>query len=215
MQVLKLTWVPSGQEFAQPKTFEEAVGIAATRVLRAGYRSFNVTALDDGESFELSGLAMEPSRDVVKYVPLVAASPGAKVHHLAGTGVRKEAGVQRSELQSIRGKVPTSGWYKGQGRRFSHAADPRKGPYFLVTVNANDEQVGELDLRPALKAAEDSKVEYPLDAALASLNLVDSTGTATFALVLRDDNAPKLRFNQKWDPNEGPRSMQVVYRRPL
>ena len=215
MQVLKLTWVPTDQVFAQPKTFEEAIAAATTRVLRAGYRSFNVTVHDDGESFDVSGQVGEVGNGGLKYIKVVSASPGARIHHFAGTGLPGRSKDQRSELQSISGKPPANGWYKGRGRRFSHAADPRKGPYFLVTVNEADEYVGELDLRPALKEAEDKKAEYPLDAALASLSLVDHTGKATFALVLRDDNAPKLRFNQKWNPNEAPRSMQVVYRRPL
>lgn len=213
MQVLKLTWVPTGQVFAQAKGFEEGVSAAATKALRAGKRSFVVQAGDDGDTFELWTDESPASR-----TKLVVALFGEKVHHLAGTG-SKEPAIQRSELQSIRGKVPTSGWYKGQGRRHDLAADPRKGPYFLAFVDAEDRTCGHEAIEALVQEAAAKGAEYPLDVVLASLDLRAklkfTSGEPTFVLVLRDDNPPKLRFNQKWGPNEGPRSMQVVYRRPL
>ena len=220
MQILRLTWVPTNKVFAQPKTFEEAISVATTRVLRAGYRSFNVTVMDDGESFEVTGLAMEQGRDVVKYIPLVAASPAIKVHHLAATAKAKEPVRQRSHLQNIQGKPPASGWYKGQGRRLDLAAgDPRReGPYFLAVVNEEDLVLQHQNIEPLVRRAGQAGAEYPLDAVLAGaevstmLQAAKEQG-ATFAVVLRDDAPPKLRFKDKWDGSA--RSLQVVYRRPL
>lgn len=211
MQVLKLKWVPTGQVFAQAKTFEEAVGTAAARVLRAGHRSFTVLMGDDGESFEMS----------TPTAMLVSASPGTKVHHLAKHTDGEPAG-KKSFLQSTAGKPPANGWYKGSGRRYNLAADPRKGPYFLVLVDADDNLLRTLDIRQAYNAAKESGAELPLEVALMHADVAEALALgsttdvpATFALVLRDDNPPKLKVTQKWMPSEGPRSMQVVFRRPL
>lgn len=211
MQVLKLTWVPTGQVFAQPKTFEEAIAAATTRVLRAGRRSFTVSVLDDGESFVVKPQGLDAE--------LVVAQPGTRVHHFAGSGL-KAAESQRSELQSLSGKPPASGWYKGRNRRFDLAAgDPRRGgPYYLVFVDADDKPLGHHDIEPMVRTAGMAGASYPLDAVLAGADIGKMLEAAreqgaTFALVLRDDDAPKLKFRDKWDGSA--RSMQVVYRRPL
>lgn len=223
MQVLKLTWVPTGQVFAQPKTFEEAIATATTRALRAGKRSIVVQMGDDGDSFDLfdghGAVTMGVGFTFDQSAKMVACEPGTRVHHFAGTGL-KAAENQRSELQSIAGKPPGSGWYKGRNRRFDLAAgDPRRGgPYYLVFIDADDKPLIHQDIEPMVRTAGMAGASYPLDAVLAGAEigkmLQDAREQgATFALVLRDDDAPKLKFRDKWDG--APRSMQVVYRRPL
>lgn len=213
MQVLKLTWVPTGQVFAQPKTFEEAIAAATTKALRAGFRDLGLKMGPDGDTFKLV-------REWDDLDLLVTCEYGDKVHHLAGTAKAKEPARQRSFLQNIQGKPPASGWYKGQGRRLDLAAgDPRRGgPYYLAVVDADDAVLQHQDIEPLVQRAGQAGAEYPLDVVLAGsevgtmLQAARDQG-ATFALVLRDDAPPKLRFKDKWDGSA--RSMQVVYRRPL
>lgn len=210
MQVLKLTWVPTGQVFAQPKTFEEAIVAATTKVLRAGDQRFMVSVKADGDSFDISSDGET----------LVLCEYGDKVHHLAGTTKTKEPARPRSYLQNIQGKPPASGWYKGQGRRVDLAAgDPRReGPYFLAVVNEEDTVLQHQNIEPLVQRAGQAGAEYPLDVVLSGAEvgkmlLAAKEQGATFAVVLRDDAPPKLRFKDKWDGSA--RSMQVVYRRPL
>lgn len=207
MQVLKLTWVPTNQVFDRLKTFEEAMTAAIAKVQRSGCRCFGVSVGDDGDSFRIFRHS-DDTDDLVRC--------DAETRDQGSTsGVPS---LKRSFLQNIQGKPPASGWYKGLGRRYDLAVDPKVGPYFLVLVDADDKPLFSTTVEPEVRAAANQGAEYPLDVALASnkvRNMIDETkgDDATFVLVVRDDNPPKLRFKDKWDGSA--RSMQVVYRRPL